>query len=944
MPRYPDELITRLKREASIVTWLEQTRGTEFQPHGQGEVVCRCPLPGHEDRTPSFCVSLAKNVWQCLGACGTGGNVIDLVMAINGCDFRAAVETLLAAFPSLASYQGTSEPRKTGEPLLLPDMSDDELARAVVQYYHDRLQAVPEALRYWQQRGISQEAITHFKLGVADRTLGLRIPAKQNRIGGALRERLQALGFFRKSGHETFTGRVMVPITDASGIIKQVYGRRYTEGTVPHLYRAGPHDGVFNVAGIAAANPEKNGGGWCVLCESLIDALTVWSAGFESVTTAYGTNNFTAATLETLQAQNVRDVLIAFDRDTAGDQAAATVAEQLQAVGINAWRVLFPHGMDANAYVMSTQPAEKVLGIALRSAKWLGDGPAPSSPLDRRDDEKSAKVNGSDSSLAINSGNDKEIKIGESAPVAPASADAAATAPLAVIDGGTTWTADNRTYRLQGLGKFKLGESGRITVALQCPGGQAIDTVDLYQRKARQAFAQAAHEDANADKNQVQRDLAALLAALETWAVKEAAQHSKDGKPDPVATMPAAERAAAEALLRDPDLVERSVRDLERCGLIGESTNKLVGLVALVSRKMQRPLALLIQSLSGAGKTTLMEGLLAFLPDEERVQYSAMTGRSVFYLGDSDLRHKVLALVEEEGAQQAAYALKLLQSEGKLTIASTGKDPQSGRMVTHDYTVEGPVMLMLTTTAAEIDDELQNRCLVVGVDEAREQTQAVHAVQRLRCTLSGLLRDTDKKQLTTLHQNAQRLLQPLPVVNPYAEHLTFPDHQTRLRRDHAKYLGLIEAITLWHQFQRPLKAVQHDGQRIEYIETTLADIELANRIAHQVLGRSVDELAPQTRRLLIVTRQMVGDLAAEEGSERRQVRFTRRQLRDFCGWGDTQLKVHTSRLVNLEFFIAHREKHRQMIRYELAWDGDPKDSTPQFGGLINPVELERTHA
>jgi hypothetical protein len=195
-----------------------------------------------------------------------------------------------------------------------------------------------------------------------------------------------------------------------------------------------------------------------------------------------------------------------------------------------------------------------------------------------------------------------------------------------------------------------------------------------------------------------------------------------------------------------------------------------------------------------------------------------------------------------------------------------------------------------------------------------------------------------------LHQNAQRLLQPLPVVNPYAEHLTFPDHQTRLRRDHAKYLGLIEAITLWHQFQRPLKAVQHDGQRIEYIETTLADIELANRIAHQVLGRSVDELAPQTRRLLIVTRQMVGDLAAEEGSERRQVRFTRRQLRDFCGWGDTQLKVHTSRLVNLEFFIAHREKHRQMIRYELAWDGDPKDSTPQFGGLINPVELERTHA
>ena len=58
-----------------------------------------------------------------------------------------------------------------------------------------------------------------------------------------------------------------------------------------------------------------------------------------------------------------------------------------------------------------------------------------------------------------------------------------------------------------------------------------------------------------------------------------------------------------------------------------------------------------------------MEAVLALVPEEQQVQYSAMTGQSLFYMGESDLKHKVLAIVEEEGAQRAAYALKLLQSK-----------------------------------------------------------------------------------------------------------------------------------------------------------------------------------------------------------------------------------------------------------------------------------------
>src|SRR5690606_3714613 len=179
--------------------------------------------------------------------------------------------------------------------------------------------------------------------------------------------------------------------------------------------------------------------------------------------------------------------------------------------------------------------------------------------------------------------------------------------------------------------------------------------------------------------------------------------------------------AAGLALLRDPQLVDRSVADVEAIGVVGEGVNALVGYLAMVSRLLDKPLAILIQSTSAAGKSTLMDALLALMPEHERVHYSAMTGQSLFYLGEQAMKHKILAIAEEEGVRQAAYALKLLQSQGELTIASTGKDPITGQLVTQEYRVEGPVMLFLTTTAIDIDEELLNRCLVLTIDESREQ-------------------------------------------------------------------------------------------------------------------------------------------------------------------------------------------------------------------------------
>jgi hypothetical protein len=360
-----------------------------------------------------------------------------------------------------------------------------------------------------------------------------------------------------------------------------------------------------------------------------------------------------------------------------------------------------------------------------------------------------------------------------------------------------------------------------------------------------------------------------------------------------------------------------------------------------VSRKLERPLAIIIQSASAAGKSTLMDAVLSFFPEEDRVKYSAMTGQSLYYLGETNLQHKILAVVEEAGAEKASYALKLLQSEGELTIASTGKDPNTGRMVTQEYHVEGPVMIFLTTTAINLDEELQNRCLTLAVDESPAQTDRIHQVQRQRRTLAGLIAKEERQEVLAKLKNAQRLLLPVPVLNAYAPDLTFPSSQTRNRRDHEKYLTLIDSIALLHQHQRSRGQHVVCGRVIEYVAVTLEDIALANQLAPEVLGRSLDELPPQTRRLLEHVRDIVTAKRKTESAKTAST-FSRREIKDACGWSLTQVRVHLERLVELEYLAIRCGRMGGPFQYELLIEIDAPENIAHIG-LIDVEQLRKTH-
>ena len=249
-------------------------------------------------------------------------------------------------------------------------------------------------------------------------------------------------------------------------------------------------------------------------------------------------------------------------------------------------------------------------------------------------------------------------------------------------------------------------------------------------------------------------------------------------------------------------------------------------------------------------------------------------------------------------------------------------------------------MLFLTTTAIDIDEELMNRCLVLTVNETREQTQRIHQLQRQRQTLEGLLLENDKSHITNLHQNAQRLLRPVLVVNPFAEQLTFLDTQTRTRRDHMKYLTLIRSIALLHQYQREIKKIERNGNTLEYIEVIPSDIALANALAHEVLGRTLDELPPQTRKLLSLIYAWVQQQCDVEKIPQRDFRFSRRDIREFSRWSDGQLKIHCYRLEELEYLLVHRGGRGQSIVYELLYRASENEGK-HLMGLINLVDITR---
>lgn len=743
-----------------------------------------------------------------------------------------------------------------------------------VDHYHRQLLETPSAQDYLRSRGLTATEIA------TSFRIGYANGMLAEKLPAEGRRALRRVGVLTGSSRELMRGCVIFPLVNAAtGQVVNLYGRSI-EGR-RHLYLPGERQGLFNPQG--AKNSEE-----VIITESVIDAAALWSAGLRNVVPVYGVTGLTEEIVTHLVECRVRRVVLLLDADDAGRAAAVEMLVRLAAVNIDVRSVELP-AKDAAEFIANGGTGDDVRRII-------------TAPV-------SATVNESKSTLQVETSK----------------------------DGSMLFAIDDREYRLRGLSPVGL-ERLRVNVRLTINGNFHLDTIDLYQARARALFAQSAAKLCGVGEQQVSADLLQMIEKLE--AARLAMRKNGDDQNQTDAPMTPAERDAALRYLKDPKLTERIVEDFRKCGLVGERATVLTAYLAAVSRKLSEPLAVLIVARSGAGKSALQDALCAFVPPEEAVRVTRLTGQALFYKDPHSLQRKVLLIAEDEGAQAAVYSLRTLASDQRLSIAATRTDPQSGKLHTEHYEVYGPVVIVLTTTSPEaFDEETRSRFVQLTMDESAAQTKAILERQRRSFTLEGVLERATSEQVQRLHHNAQRLLQPLAVVNPFVEQLAYPSDRLMHRREQKKYLALINSIALLHQHQREIKRAVRGDVELEYVEVTIADIALANELAKDVLSRALDELAAPVRGLYDELRKLCVQRAEELNCQPEAVQLSRREIREATGWSDWQVRSYCRQLVEMEYLYATINGNGRPCVYSLA-RADEND-VEGLRGLTDVAELKQ---
>ncbi len=671
------------------------------------------------------------------------------------------------------------------------------------------------------------------------------------------RAALQRIGVLGETGRELMMGCVVFPLLRAAtGQVVSLYGR-HTERR-QHLYLKGERRGLFNPA--ASLNTDE-----VIITESVIDAAALWSIGLRNVIPIYGTTGLTEEITAHLQESRVRRAVLMMDSDEPGRAAAAQIGARLEEINIAARRVELP-AKDASEFVASGGTADRAREIIQE----------PEATAIAEEDKGQIET---------------------------------------TSDGAFTFTLDNRLYRIRGLSASGLD---RLRVNVRMTQGTAfhLDTLDLYQARARSVFAQSAARVCGVDERKIGADLMHLIERLEAKRL----EMRRADETEQQAPMSGDERKAALDYLRSPGLCERIVEDFRKCGLVGERSTILTAYLGSISRKLSDPFGVLIVARSGAGKSSLQDALCNFTPPEDLVRVTRLTGQALFYKDPHSLERKLLSIAEDEGAQQAVYSLRTLASDQHLSIAATRTDPQSGKLHTEHYEVFGPVVIVITTTSPEaFDEETRTRFVLLTMDESRQQTRAILERQRRRYTLEGVLERVKSEHIRRLHHNAQRMIRPLEVVNPHVEYLTYPDDRLIHRREQKKYLALINSIALLHQHQREIKRAGDGEAEIEYVEVTLEDIALANELASEVLKRSLDEVSPPVRGMYEEVRALCEKRATEAGCRADEVQLTRREIRQETGWSDWQVRTYCAQLVEMEYLWLVSGNQGKRMMYELAF-------------------------
>jgi len=399
------------------------------------------------------------------------------------------------------------------------------------------------------------------------------------------------------------------------------------------------------------------------------------------------------------------------------------------------------------------------------------------------------------------------------------------------------------------------------------------------------------------------------------------------------------ERAEAMEFLRSPRIIEQTITDLTTLGYVGEDANKLLVYLIATSRKQDAPLSATIKSPSAYGKSELVKVVSALMPPEDVLEFTRITPQAIAYMRPDALKGKWLIVMERNGSEGSDYNIRVMQSEHKIRIAYPVKDTETGEMHTQEREVLGPMAYTETTTRPTIHAENATRVFELYLDGSDAQTRRIHEAQRKNATLDGRREDRRRAAIVRRHQNAQRLLQPVAVVIPYADFINFPAENPRTRRDFPRFLETIKVIAFLRQFQKEHKTDDEIG---EYIEADLDDYRVAYQYAAPVIAYGLDELPKLSRDLFNRIVEMVKEKIAPDANGEK--RFTRRDIRRHCGVTDKFVKDYIVALEDkeyLEIVEGGMGKGRKYI-YKLPDLFLTDQESAAVKGLTTPDELAET--
>jgi len=859
-----------VKRSVNLVE-LIKSKGVSLKKVGK-TYVGLCPF--HKEKKPSFTVDPTKSLWHCFG-CDKGGDAFTFLSELEGLTFRQALGELSGGTNALIPSP------LPPAPLQVLAAGAQAILNRVTDFYHQTFFEDTRGLEYLcDRRNLhDREIYESFRVGFANGSLLATLPKS-----GEIIETLKELGILTSSGREFFYHRITFPIFNEDGQVAGIYGRSIEDDSpVPHLYLPGPHKGVFNWQ--AAKRSAE-----LLLTEGIIDALSLYQAGYRDVVPLYGVKGLTPDHISLFRKYHVKKLFFALDNDAAGEEACRPLAEALSKDpgSIECFRVAFPV-KDANDFFRDHTP-DAFTALCAQALPVIVEH--------------------------------EETHAGHMT--------------KEPFDDGFSLIFQDISYRVKLIPTF----DERLKATLKALYGGCdknfLDTLDLNSHRSRQAAINQIAKRGGLSKERVEAHFLVILEEAEHFV--EESRRTEQATP-PASEMSDADREEALGFLASPTLVKDILCDMELRGYVGEDSNKLLAYLIGISRKLDRPLSGIISSSSGAGKSHLAELVESLTPPEDVILFSRLSPQALGYMEKDFLKCKLLIIEERKGSESADYSIRTLQSRQKLTQGVVIKDPATGRMYTKTNTVEGPIAYLETTTDGMVNPENSTRCFELSLDESKDQTRKVHARQKSDRTIDGLSRHDRSHRIVKKHQNAQRLLAGLKVVIPYAPLIEFPSEWLRTRRDNERFLCLIEAICFLHQHQREVRQVGGSGEPVPYIEATVEDYRLAYELAKDVLAHTLHDLSKHSRELLDEIIPMVEEKAEKARCERHEVIFSRREVREYTCWSDWKVRECLSQLVDLEYLKTLGGSQGKTCVYQVSDCAAGPDLSAQ--GFTSPEELER---